>query len=621
MVTVNELKVLLTGDNSDLKGALKDSEGALEGFGNVAGGALKVAGAAAAAFVGASTALIGTGVKIASDLEQAETRFASLLGSGEEAKAFLEDLKQFSLGTPFDIPSLTAASQRLLALGADADTVIPILQAAGDAAQALGTGSAGVESISSALAKVQQTGQVTTRTLTELVNQGVPAFDFLAQKLGTDVPTAMKMVQDGVVDSGTFIAAFLEGTANKFGGAMEAQSKTFAGMISNVKDELALQLADIAAPLLESFGPLIPQLGGILAELLGTIGPVMAQVVGQIATILAQLLPTVLPILLLIGNAITQLLPALMPLIEAVAAFIPPILELAEALMPLFVMLATALAEAFTQILVALLPVVSTLIAELVPIIEALTPIILQVVENSLAWLPVLEALFGLVVALAPVLQLVGVVMQPLIPILEALNPLIELLASLLVPVIEFITDIIDALVQLVLALTGNQEAWERFAAALERIGTTVVEGIKDLWNGLVDWFQDLGQRIIDGLVEGIRNAWEGAKGVVGDVTGGIKKGFTDALGIASPSTVFMEYGENIVQGLRVGLQDLEGALPMPDRVAVPTGGGEGSWTIVINIGEINVPVTEAGTDFDPKTVGMQVHDELVTIVREAGLE
>lgn len=66
--------------------------------------------------------------------------------------------------------------------------------------------------------------------------------------------------------------------------------------------------------------------------------------------------------------------------------------------------------------------------------------------------------------------------------------------------------------------------------------------------------FSGFGKNIIDGLVNGIRNAWEGAKQVVTELGSGIKNWFAEKLGIHSPSRVFMEYGDNISQGLAIGI-------------------------------------------------------------------
>ncbi|AAU36694.1 unknown [[Mannheimia] succiniciproducens MBEL55E] len=75
-------------------------------------------------------------------------------------------------------------------------------------------------------------------------------------------------------------------------------------------------------------------------------------------------------------------------------------------------------------------------------------------------------------------------------------------------------------------------------------------------WFGvdLPNSFSGFGKNIIDGLVNGIRRAWNGAKDWVIGLGQSIKGWFTGEMKIHSPSRVFMEYGDNIAQGLAIGV-------------------------------------------------------------------
>ncbi|EDT6727472.1 phage tail tape measure protein, partial [Salmonella enterica subsp. enterica] len=66
--------------------------------------------------------------------------------------------------------------------------------------------------------------------------------------------------------------------------------------------------------------------------------------------------------------------------------------------------------------------------------------------------------------------------------------------------------------------------------------------------------FTDFGRNIINGLVSGIQNTWETTKQTISDLGDNIKDWFKEKLGIHSPSRVFMDYGDNIVQGLAIGI-------------------------------------------------------------------
>lgn len=69
------------------------------------------------------------------------------------------------------------------------------------------------------------------------------------------------------------------------------------------------------------------------------------------------------------------------------------------------------------------------------------------------------------------------------------------------------------------------------------------------------------GENIIHGIASGVTDAakelWDAVSGIFDKLPGVVKR----ILGINSPSTVFMEIGHNIVQGLVHGLHNMEGAL------------------------------------------------------------
>jgi len=70
--------------------------------------------------------------------------------------------------------------------------------------------------------------------------------------------------------------------------------------------------------------------------------------------------------------------------------------------------------------------------------------------------------------------------------------------------------------------------------------------------------FTEFGSNLINGLVNGIRNTWDGAKEWVIGLGKSIKGWFTGEMEIHSPSRVFKGYGQNIVEGLAIGMDKSE---------------------------------------------------------------
>jgi tape measure domain-containing protein len=187
-------------------------------------------------------------------LTNANIAFTTMLRSAQAAQSFIGDLKQFARTTPFQFEDLVDESQRLLAMGIAAKSIIPDLTAIGDAVANLGGGKERIDRIILALGQMNAAGHVTGMELRQLTEAGIPALQILADKFGKTTGQMTQMISDGVVPADQGIAAIVEGlehgTKNvvSFGGAMEKQSHTMAGALSNVKDALTQSLADTAKP-------------------------------------------------------------------------------------------------------------------------------------------------------------------------------------------------------------------------------------------------------------------------------------------------------------------------------------------------------------------------------------
>ena len=112
-------------------------------------------------------------------------------------------------------------------------------------------------------------------------------------------------------------------------------------------------------------------------------------------------------------------------------------------------------------------------------------------------------------------------------------------------------------------------KAWNSFTTWAKEIPskleTFFTKTIPEKWAKLQTWFEglpdklmEIGRNIIDGLINGITTAWENTKKAVKDFVDGFVKGFKDALGIHSPSTVFAEMGGNLIEGLWQGINKLK---------------------------------------------------------------
>jgi len=204
---------------------------------------------------GAAQAVIGFNAT----LEQTRIAFTQMLGSAQNADAFLAELQQFAQRTPFQFQDLTKLSQQLMAMGISAQDVIPDLTAIGNAVAGVGGSSDVLERVVVAFGQISAAGKANAQDLRQLTEAGIPAYQMLAKTLGTDVAGAMKQVTSGTVDATTALEALTTGMNERFGGLMEAQSKTLLGRISNLKDAVQSELADIGKPLFEQISQSLDQ--------------------------------------------------------------------------------------------------------------------------------------------------------------------------------------------------------------------------------------------------------------------------------------------------------------------------------------------------------------------------
>lgn len=223
--------------------------------------------AAAVAAVG------GFALSTASAAETTEISFTTMLGSEEAALQMMEQLADFAAHTPFELSGLQTATRQLLAYGFTADEVVPMLTAVGDATAALGTGQAGIEAVTRALGQMQTRGKVSAEEMLQLTEAGIPAWEYLARAIGTDTAGAMKAVSDGAVDAKTGIDALTKGMEDDFGGMMESQSKTVAGLMSNLADAIQqplmeLRNSDAYDSFAESLGRIVDEAGPFVESLL-----------------------------------------------------------------------------------------------------------------------------------------------------------------------------------------------------------------------------------------------------------------------------------------------------------------------------------------------------------------
>ena len=241
---------------------------------------------AAGAAGGAAAVGIGKlGIELASQQEQAEVSFTAIMGSAERAQGMLGDLADFAAKTPFDLPGLQKSASQLLAVGVNADRVIPLMETLGDATAGMGTGAEGIAQAVRALTQMEQKGKVTAEEMLQLAEAGVPAWEALAVTMGVSVAQA----QDKVTKGGVQVEQVFQALEDKAGptlqrltGLMDEQSKTLDGLWSSWKDQAGQDLARAFEPTVGELKEMLPLLSDATSELLDRFAPGVASIAGTI---------------------------------------------------------------------------------------------------------------------------------------------------------------------------------------------------------------------------------------------------------------------------------------------------------------------------------------------------
>lgn len=266
--------------------------GKLRSFGAAS---MRALGGVAIAMGGVAVAGATMGLRTAASLQQAEIAFETLLGSGEKAKAFLDDLTDFAAATPFELPGLIDASRQLIGVGQDAKSVIPTLRAWGDAAGALGLSQEQFDRALLAVTQAMAKQKVQAEELMQITEAGVPIYPLLSKALGMPVPKIQELASKGELLAKDVFPALEKQMGKDYGGAMAKQSQTLSGLWSTLMDTLNIGLADAIMPLVPILQQVMPRATAALGSSLSGI----KQVVQAVADALGPML----------GGALKQLGP------------------------------------------------------------------------------------------------------------------------------------------------------------------------------------------------------------------------------------------------------------------------------------------------------------------------
>lgn len=278
-VDLGSYKAEIVLDDSKFTSKMNAAERDLKSFESGAGKwGSRLGTLATGAIAGLGTALAGlgvvagkTGIEFNAMVEQSQIGWETLLGSGEKAKEQIETLKELGARSPFEFEGLDQAAKLLNMAGFEGDKLTETLTNVGDAVSAVGGGQDELEGVSMALFQMSAKGKASAEEMNQLAERGIPAWEILSKSMGKSVPELMKMSEQGKLMADQVIPALVQGMGERFGGAMEKQSKTFNGMMSTLKDNLKMLSGELMQPVFDSIKKILPDVLNVLDGIINAI--------------------------------------------------------------------------------------------------------------------------------------------------------------------------------------------------------------------------------------------------------------------------------------------------------------------------------------------------------------
>ena len=372
--------------------------------------------------LGAVAAIFAIGVaavKSASDMEDLTAQFEVMLGDVDKAADMMDKLKEFSASTPFQLADLAKGTQNLIGFGVPAEQAIDALRMLGDTA---GGNTEKLNSLVLAYGKVQSKGKASMEEINMMAERGIPIIGVLQKQLGVTEQQFFKLVSAGKIGKKEITAAFsvMTSEGGMFFEGMKKASMTFSGMISTMKDNITIVLAEIGSKLLPTLKIVVDQitklfqgsLGQLLMDLFDALNPIIVQITDLILKlmdvlqpVLSQIIKSLIPIITTVLGGVTNVLDILMPSLVSLFRLIGRVFELLspfvdsilQPMLFLFEMLATAVEPFLTMMIELLEKLLVDVMADLGPTLQELSILMVDMFRLALPFIKIAMTMLAFV--------------------------------------------------------------------------------------------------------------------------------------------------------------------------------------------------------------------------------
>lgn len=561
-------------DTSEYDKGVEDVSKSGESLASKLKNSLATAGRVAATGIGAITAAAGSAVGGLLALEQSTEEYRAAMGrlntafetAGYGADTAQEAYRDF-YGILGDTDTATEASQLLAQLADSAEDVSVWTDIAAGVNGTFGD-SLPIEGLIEAANETANVGTVTGVLADALNWVGISEDEFNGKLAACSSESERnQLIMDTL--AGTYDEAadafyrnneaIVEARNNQ--AQLDATLATLGQTVSNVKNQLISEFLPSVSNVATAFSGMLSGTAGAGAAFATAVQGLVQKAVEQLPAFLNM----GVQILSSLASGIVQSIPTL---VSAIPQIISEIGTALSALLPQVLDMGVQLLDQFTSGIENGLPDMVSRIPEIITqFLDYITEQLPNVLDKGV------ELLNNLVDGI------IGAIPTMVAALPEIITSFTKFIANNLPKIVSAGIDILKNLI------TGIIDAIPDLVESLPQIIDAIITGIENLMGGIVD----VGKAIVEGIWDGIAGAadWLVGKvtGFFDDIVGGVK----DFLGIASPSKVFADMGENMALGLGEGWDSEY------DRIRRDIEGGMNFGTANVDFASSGLGVASAG--------------------------
>lgn len=466
--------------------------------------------------------VMAAGVTYNAQMEKYQTALTTLTGSAENANKIIEQIKSDAAKTPFDVAGLTSANQLLLSTGLGADEARETILALGNAIAATGGGDDELSRMAVNLQQIKNVGSATALDIKQFAYAGIDIYGMLADYLGITKEEAseMKITWDDL--NGALINASKEG--GKYFNAMDKQSETFNGKISNLKDSIGVLTGELAVALMPILDKLITFITGLM-EKFNNLSPQMQSTISTILLIAAAIGPVVL----IVGKIISAIgtIMTILPALGGVITFLTGPIGIAIAAVVAVIAIVTTLynkCEWFRNGVNAIINFLKNLFVGIIDFVKNNWQALLLMLVNPFA------GAFKL--------------------LYDNCDGFRNFIDNFVKKIKNFFVNLGDGIKN---AVTGMINTIASLPGKIAAIPGKIVSFFASLPSSMLS----IGKNVVSGIWSGISSSYEWIKSKITGWVGNVVKFIKKLFGIHSPSKVMKEQiGENLGLGIVEGIDD-----------------------------------------------------------------